>query len=176
MLHTDRLRTRKTLLLLGLFGLSFATPAFAGGNTAPAAAKPTKDVATFEIYTGDAEAIAYNAHSNRVWIYGNRRLQALLPDGSRVVDRHLPQLPQHQPVVELLAENDRIWLAIGRVLYEFDRHGQITKHRGFRDAINAIHYDVKRGQLLVATADYVVVLDQNGHEIERIHTRLANIA
>lgn len=131
---------------------------------------------TFELSSYDAEAVAFNPHSNHIWIYGKQRLQAFQSNGNQVVDRLYPELPNMQTTVELLAEGERLWLVIGRVLYQFDITGALIQQRGFHKAIDAIHYDVKRAQLLIATPDYVIVLDRDGREIERVKVRLANIA
>lgn len=143
---------------------------------AAAAGGISNDIAALAAISEEADAVTFNTSSNHIWTYGKQRLQAFHTDGSQLVDRMYPQLPAKHSASELLAQGKNIWLVIGRVLYHFDNQGGLLKQQGFREDIKAIHYDVKRSELLVTTAEYVFVLDSNGKRIDRIRTRLANIA
>ena len=136
----------------------------------------SNDFAALGIVAEEADAVTFNTSSNHIWTYGKQRLQAFHTDGSQLVDRVYPELPAKHSASELLAQGKNIWLVIGRVLYHFDNQGGLLKQQGFREDIKAIHYDVKRSELLVITPEYVFVLDSNGKRIDRIRTRLSNLA
>lgn len=165
------------LMTISIMLLLLADKALAQGATPlETSGSSFQQVATFEIATNDAEAVTYNSNSRHIWIYGKQRLQAFQPDGSQVVDRLYPELPPSNSKAAMLAEGEKLWLVIDRSLYQFDHDGSLIKQRSFRDTIHAIHFDSRLSQILIATDKYVIVLDAQGKEVDRIRTRLSNIA
>ncbi|GIX21429.1 MAG: hypothetical protein KatS3mg121_0212 [Gammaproteobacteria bacterium] len=87
----------------------------------------------------------------------------------------LPDAPRHGQV-HLLAADDGLWAASGRMLYRLDARGRIEVVRRFDAPVDALHLDPQKRQVMVSTGRYVVVLDRRGQEVNRIRIRYANIA
>jgi hypothetical protein len=178
----DALQKRRLNGVYGLALILLSLPAIAGQpfyvamsdgtitGTLPASAVP------FSITVANAEVATLHSDKQHIWVYGKQRLQAFSPDGNRLIDQHLPELPADYTAADLGVGFERVWLAIGRSLYQFDEQGRLVKHRVFHNTIRAIHFDTMKSQILVTTTSYVFVLDSTGHELKRIRTHLPNIA
>lgn len=130
----------------------------------------------FSLKVADAEAATLSTDKGHIWVYGKQRLRAYHSDGSPLIDQHYPDLPTTSAVVDLGVGYDSVWLAMGRSLYRFDEKGHLLKRRAFHTDIKAIHFDIKKSQILVITPKYVFVLDSTGHQLKKIRTHLPNIA
>jgi hypothetical protein len=136
---------------------------------------PESDI-SFSIDVADAEVATLNTGKGHIWVYGNQRLQSYHPDGSQLIDQYHPDLPANNSAADLGVGYNSVWLAINRTLYQFDEDGILIKRRVFRTSIRAIHFDIKKSQILVTTPKYVFVLDSEGHQLKKIRTHLPNIA
>lgn len=137
---------------------------------------PASDISVYEIMAEDAEALTFSAKDRQLWIYGKQRLKAFHRDGRTLLDRKFPQLPSVPHAVDMLVDNDMVWLAIANELYRINIKGQLVAERRFHDRIHALHFDPKKSQILVVTPRYVIVLNRQGRQIDKIRTRLPNIA
>jgi hypothetical protein len=164
-----------TLVLLSLSAI--AEDAFyLAMNDGIITGKLPESATPFSITVANAEVATLSSGKQHIWVYGKQRLQAFHPDGSRLIDQHLPDLPADNVASDLGVGYERVWLAIGHRLYQFNDHGQLVKQRTFHNTIRSIHFDTMKSQILVTTAGYVFVLDSMGHELKRIRTHLPNIA
>lgn len=175
-----RAGSKRFFAVAGLLLMPAAAPAageyFVATNDGVITATTAHGTTAFEIAAEGAEAVTFNAARGHIWVYGRQRLQVYHTDGRRLVDRRLPELPSSRAPVDILVGGQTTWLAVGEQLYRFNEQGRLLARRRFRSAIHALSFDAGKSQVLVATLRYVIVLDDEGREVERIRTRLPNIA